>query len=338
MKAMVLKTASGAEALELMDLPDPEPGPGEVLVRLGAASLNFRDLLILKGGYRKQQKLENLIPLSDGAGEIVALGAGVTDWKVGERVTGNFCPDWIGGEPDRNTLDTRPGKTEDGMLSELRVFPAHSLVKTPAHLSDVEAASLPCAALTAWSAIVTLGRVEPGDLLLTQGTGGVSLFALQFAKLAGAEVIMTSSSDKKLARARDLGADHLINYSANSDWGRAALEISGGRGVDHVIELGGTQTLKQSLMAVRPGGTVSMIGVLSGATFGDILLTFVVSRQVRLQGVTVGSVQGMEAMCRAMALHGVKPVIDSVYPLAETAAAVAHLEAGRHFGKVCIEI
>jgi len=338
MKAMVLKTATGTGALELRDLPDPEPGPGEVLVRMRASSLNFRDILILNGGYRKQQKSEDLIPLSDGAGEVVALGPGVTAFAVGDRVTANFCPDWIGGEPDRRNLDTRPGKSEDGMLAELKTFPAHVLVKTPDHLSDAEAAALPCAGLTAWSAIVTLGRVEPGDLVLTQGTGGVSLFALQFAKLAGAEIIVTSSNDDKLARAKELGADHLINYVDNPDWGRSALEISDGRGVDHVIELGGTQTLKQSLMAVRPGGTVSMIGVLSGATFGDILLPFVVSRQVRMQGVTVGSRQGLEAMCRAMAVHGTKPVIDSVYPMAETAAAVAHLESGSHFGKVCIEI
>jgi len=338
MKAMVLKTATGADALELRDMPDPEPGPGEVLVRMRASSLNFRDTLILNGGYRKQQKTEDLIPLSDGAGEVVALGPGVTAFRVGDRVTVNFCPDWVGGDPDRNNLDTRPGKSEDGMLAELKTFPTHVLVKTPDHLSDVEAASLPCAGLTAWSAIVTLGCVEPGELVVTQGTGGVSLFALQFAKLAGAEVIVTSSSDDKLARAKDLGANHLINYTDNPDWGCTALEISGGRGVDHVVELGGTQTLKQSLMCVRPGGTVSMIGVLSGATFGDILLPFVVSRQVRMQGVTVGSRQGLEAMCRAMAVHGVKPVIDSVYPMAETAAAVAHLESGRHFGKVCIEI
>ena len=338
MKAMVLKTATGLDALALEELPAPEPGPGEVLVRLRAASLNFRDSLIFKGGYRKQQKAENLIPLSDGAGEVAALGPGATGWRVGDRVIANFCPDWIGGEPDRDTIASAPGKSVDGMLAELRAFPAHALVKTPEHLSDVEAASLPCAGLTAWSAIVTLGRVEPGELVLTQGTGGVSLFALQFAKLVGAEVIVTSSSDDKLARAKELGADHLINYVTNPDWGRAALDISNGRGVDHVIEVGGTQTLKQSLMAVRPGGTVSMIGVLSGATFGDILLPFVVSRQVRLQGVTVGSRQGMEAMCRAMAVHGIKPIIDSVFPMAETAAAAAHLDSGRHFGKVCIEI
>lgn len=338
MKAMVLKTATGAEALELRELPDPQPGPGEVLVRMRASSLNFRDSLILNGGYRKQQKTEDLIPLSDGAGEVVALGSGVDSWKPGDRVTANFCPNWIGGKADRHNIESAPGKSEDGMLCELRVFPAHALVATPEHLSDAEAASLPCAGLTAWSALITLGRVEPGELVLTQGTGGVSLFALQFAKMAGAEVIVTSSSDDKLARAEALGADHVINYVANPDWGRAALEISSGRGVDHVVELGGTQTLKQSLMAIRPGGTVSMIGVLSGATFGDILLPFVVSRQVRLQGVTVGSRQGLEAMCRGMAVHGVKPVVDSVYPMAETAAAVARLESGRHFGKVCIEI
>lgn len=338
MKAMVLKTATGAEALELTELPDPTPGPGEVLVRMRASSLNFRDSLILKGGYRKQQKAENLIPLSDGAGEVVEVGGGVTDWRAGDRVTANFCPHWIGGEADRRAVESAPGKSEDGMLCELKTFKSEALVCTPEHLSHAEAASLPCAGLTAWSAIVTLGRVQPGDLVLTQGTGGVSLFALQFAKMAGAEVIVTSSSDDKLARARDLGADHLINYVSNPDWGKAALEISRGRGVDHVIELGGTQTLKQSLMAVRPGGTVSMIGVLSGATFGDILLPFVVSRQVRMQGVTVGSRQGLEAMCRGMSVHGLKPVIDSIYQMADTAAAVEHMEQGRHFGKVCIEI
>ena len=338
MKAMVLRTATGAEALELTEMPDPKPGPGDVLVRMRASSLNWRDSLILKGGYRKQQKAENLIPLTDGAGEVVEVGSDVEGWKPGDRVTASFCPNWVGGEPDKKAIESAPGKSEDGMLCELKTFRPHALVRTPDHLSDIEAASLPCAGLTAWSALITLGQIKPGDLLLTQGTGGVSLFALQFAKMAGAEVIITSSSDDKLARTRDLGADHVINYNTNPDWGRTALEISGGGGVDHVVELGGTQTLKQSLMAVRPGGIVSMIGVLSGATFGDILLPFVVSRQVRLQGVTVGSRQGLEAMCRAMATHGVKPVVDSVYAMADTAAAMAHLNSGKHFGKVCIEI
>lgn len=338
MKAMVLRTATGVEALELTELPDPKPGPGDVLVRMRASSLNWRDSLIFKGGYRKQQKVENLIPLTDGAGEIVEVGNDVDAWKPGDRVTASFCPNWIGGEPDREAVQSPDGKSRDGMLCEFKTFRPHALVRTPDHLTDTEAAALPCAGLTAWSALITLGQVKPGDLVLTQGTGGVSLFALQFAKMAGAEVIVTSSSDDKLARAKGLGADHLINYATNPDWGRAALEISGGHGVDHVIELGGTQTLKQSLMAVRPGGVVSMIGVLSGASFGDILLPFVVSRQVRLQGVTIGSRQGLEAMCRAMATHDLKPVVDSVYTMEDTAAAMAHLDSGKHFGKVCIEI
>lgn len=338
MKAMILRATTGADALEHVELPDPEPKPHEVLVRMRASSLNWRDSLIIKGGYRKQQKTENLIPLTDGAGEIVAVGADVDNWKVGDRVTTNFCPNWIAGEPDRKDLESAAGKTADGMLCELKTFEPHALVRTPDHLTHIEAGSLPCAAQTAWNALIDLGRIKPGDLVLTQGTGGVSLFALQFAKMAGAEVIVTSSSDDKLARAKDLGADHLINYVTNSDWGGAATEISGGRGVDHVIELGGTQTLKQSLKAVRPGGTISMIGVLSGANFGDILLPFVVSRQVRLQGVTVGSRRTLEALCRALATHNIKPVIDSTFKMEQTAEAFAHLASGKHFGKVCIEI
>jgi NADPH:quinone reductase-like Zn-dependent oxidoreductase len=335
---MILRSATGPEALELTELPTPQVGPGDVLVRMRASSLNWRDTLILKGGYRKQQKLENLIPLTDGAGEVVEVGNDVDAWKPGDRVTANFCPNWIGGEPDKEAIKSPAGKTEDGMLCEFKTFRAHELVRTPDHLNDAEAAALPCAGLTAWSALITLDHVKPGDLVLTQGTGGVSIFALQFAKMAGAEVIVTSSSDEKLARAKELGADHLINYNTNPDWGRAALDVSNGRGVDHVIELGGTQTLKQSLMAVRPGGTLSMIGVLSGAYFGDILLPYVVSRQVRLQGVTVGSRQGLEAMCRAMTTHDIKPVVDSVFAMEDMPAAVAHLNSGKHFGKVCIEI
>ncbi|MFT5509046.1 MAG: NADPH:quinone reductase-like Zn-dependent oxidoreductase [Hyphomicrobiaceae bacterium] len=338
MKAMMLRATTGPEALEQVQLPEPEPKPNEVLVRMRASSLNWRDSLIFKGGYRKQQKTENLIPLTDGAGEIVDVGADVDTWKVGDRVIANFCPNWIAGEPRRKDLESAAGKSVDGMLCELKTFAPQALVRTPDHLTDIEAGSLPCAAQTAWNALIVLGRIQPGDIVLTQGTGGVSLFALQFAKMAGAQVIITSSSDDKLARAKAMGADHLINYVANPDWGRAAVEISGGRGVDHVIELGGTQTLKQSLMAVRPGGTVSMIGVLSGANFGDLLLPFVVSRQVRLQGVTVGSRQMLETLCQALAVHSIKPVIDSVYKMEQTAEALAHLNSGKHFGKVCIEI
>jgi len=337
MRAMVLKSPIGTDGLELSERPDPVAGPGEVLVRLRAASLNFRDSLILKGGYRSQQKQENLIPLSDGAGDVVACGEGVDGYAVGERVIALFCQDWIAGEPDQQTIESRYGRDLDGMLAELKVFKAHQLVKTPDCITDIEAAALPCAALTAWSAIVAEGHTKAGDLILTQGTGGVSLFALQFAKMSGARVIVTSSSDAKLARAREMGADEVINYRKDESWGKTAVALSDGRGVDNVIELGGTETLKQSLIAVRPGGTLSMIGVLSGATFGNALLPFVVSRKVRMQGVTVGSREHMSDMLRAMETHQLKPVVDKVFRLEDTAQAFKHLDSGTHFGKVCIE-
>jgi len=338
MKAVLLRTATGPDDLEVVEMPDPVPGPGEVLVRMRGASLNYRDTLIVRGGYRKQQKLENLIPVSDGAGEVAALGDGVSEFAIGDRVTALFCQDWISGEPDVETIESHFGRNLDGMLCEFKVFRPHNLVKTPDTITDIEAAALPCAALTAWSAIVTEGRVKPGDLVLTQGTGGVSLFAMQFAKMAGAKVIVTSSSDGKLRRVLEMGADETINYRTDEAWGKTALEMSGGRGIDNVVELGGTKTLKQSLIAVRPGGTLSMIGVLSGATFGEILLPFVVSRKVRMQGVTVGSRSDMQDMLRAMEAHTIKPVVDKVFPIDQAAAAFHHLESGTHFGKVCIEI
>jgi len=338
MRAMVLTSPIGTDGMELTNLPDPVAGPGEVLVRMRAASLNFRDSLILKGGYRSQQKQENLIPLSDGAGEVAAVGEGVGEFETGDRVIAMFCQDWIAGEPDQNTIESHYGRDQDGMLAELKVFKGHQLVKTPDNLTDVEAAALPCAALTAWSAIVTEGHTKPGDLILTQGTGGVSLFALQFAKMAGARVIVTSSSDEKLARAQDMGADDTINYRSDENWGKTALALSGGRGVDNVVELGGTETLKQSLIAVRPGGTLSMIGVLSGATFGNALLPFVVSRKVRMQGVTVGSREHMLEMLRAMEMQNISPVVDKVFSLEDSAEAFRHLDSGVHFGKVCVKI
>lgn len=335
---MVLKSATGVDQLTQVDLKDPVAGPGEVLVRLRAASLNYRDCLIINGGYRNQQKQQNLIPLSDGSGEIAALGHGVTGFQIGERVTTMFCQDWISGAPDQKTIESLYGRSRDGMLCELKVFKPHQLVKTLDHLSDVEAAALPCAAITAWSAIVADGQTRPGDLILTQGTGGVSLFALQFSKMVGATVIITSSSDEKLERATVLGADETLNYRRDKNWGKTALALSGGRGIDNVIELGGTETLKQSLICVRPGGTLSMIGVLSGAGFGDALLPFVVSRKVRMQGITVGNRDTMIAMLRAMEAHDIHPVIDRTFAFREAGDAIRHVESGAHFGKVCISI
>ena len=342
MRAQVFQTSTGIDALTLVDAEMPEPGPGDVLVQVGAASLNYRDLLIAKGGYRSRQKQENLVPLSDGAGTITAVGDGVTEFSVGDRVTACFFQDWPAGRATDHAMESDSGRASDGFLQEYRVCPAGGLVKTPDHLSDAEAASLTCAGLTAWSAVVRHGEVQPGDVVLTQGTGGVSLFAVQFAKLAGASVIITSSSDEKLGRAKELGADFGINYSDNPEWGATARDIAkdltDGDGVDNVIELGGTETMKQSLIAGRPGGTLSLIGVLSGATTGNVLLPFIISRDVRLQGVTVGPREDMARMCQAIAQSGIKPVVDQVFAFEDAQDAYRHLESGTHFGKVCINV
>lgn len=342
MRAQVFAETTGIDALTLRDVPMPSPGPGEVLVKVGAASLNYRDLLIAKGGYRSRQKQEGLVPLSDGAGTISEVGANVTEFKVGDRVTACFFQDWPAGRATDKAMESDSGRATDGFLQEYRVCPVGGLVHTPEHLSDAEAASLSCAGLTAWSAIVRHGHVQPGDVVLTQGTGGVSLFALQFAKLAGASVIITSSSDDKLEKATELGADHVINYVDSPEWGviarDIAYELSGGEGVDNVIELGGTKTMKQSLIAGRPGGTLSLIGVLSGATTGNVLLPFIISRDVRMQGVTVGPREDMDRMCQAIAQSKIKPVMDQVFDFEDSQNAYRHLDSGTHFGKVCIQM
>ncbi len=342
MRAMIFETPDGPDALKPADRPVPEPGPGEVLVRIGAASLNYRDLLISKGGYKKRQKQQDLVPLSDGAGTVEAVGSGVQEFKPGDRVTACFFLDWPAGTATEHAMESDSGRASDGMLQEYRVIPESGLVHTPPHLSDAEAASLTCAGLTAWSAIVRLGRAEPGDAILTQGTGGVSLFALQFAKMNGCRVVITSSSDEKLERAKSLGADHGINYSFTPEWGKPAKEwgmsVGNGDGIDNVVELGGTETMKQSLIAVRPGGTLSLIGVLSGATTGNVLLPFIVSRDVRLQGVTVGPKDAMKQMCKAIQIANMKPVVDKVFPFEDAAEAYRYLASGQHFGKVCVSV
>lgn len=328
----------GLANLAVVELPDPEPGPGEVLVRMRAATLNYRDTLTVEGGYGSMQRSENFIPLSDGAGEVVAVGAGVHRFKVGDRAVGNFFQDWLAGEPAHEKFRSALGGLLDGVASELRVFPEHGLCHTPGHLSDAEAAALPCAGLTAWSAVIDQGGVAPGDLVLTQGSGGVSVFALQFAKLAGAEVIATSSSDDKLARLRALGADHTVNYAETPEWARSAREISGGRGVDLVVEVGGAGTLEQSIKAVRPGGAICLIGVLSGANH-EFRLPLVVTRRIRLEGVTCGNREQFEAMLRAIDRHKLRPALDErIFRLDELPAAITHMRDGRHFGKIVVEI
>jgi NADPH:quinone reductase-like Zn-dependent oxidoreductase len=335
MKVFEIRGEWDFDHLQLGERPDPKPGPGEVLLKMKAASLNFRDLVVPNRGYGAFTGNLPLIPLSDGVGEVVETGAAVTRVKAGDRVCPCFHQSWIGGAPDLERLTRTLGGPLDGTMAELMCLPADGVVKVPAHLTDEQAAALPCAALTAWSAIVTYDDLAPGSRVLVQGTGGVALAALAFAKLAGCHVTMISSSDEKLARARALGADAGINYSTTPEWSKATREITGGRGYDHIVELGGEKTLPQSLRAVRPGGTISMIGVLSGSAL-SAPLGHVVTRQVRLQGITVGSRDGFEAMLRAIEQHHVVPVVDRVFAFDELKEAMAHLKRGAHFGKICI--
>jgi NADPH:quinone reductase-like Zn-dependent oxidoreductase len=335
-KCYELQGPSGIDGLALVDKPVPEPGAGEMLVRLKAATLNYRDLITVKGGYGSRQKFP-LVPVSDGAGVVERVGPGVREFVSGDRVVGSFFESWIGGEPSEAKMRRALGGSVDGVLSEYRIFPKHALVRTPEHLSDIEAAALPCAGVTAWSAIVKLGGVKPGQTVLTQGTGGVSLFAIQFAKMCGARVIATSSSDAKIERLKQLGADFTLNYRATPDWGKKAREWSG-HGVDLVVEVGGVGTLNESIRATRIGGTIAFIGVLAGPPPSDLRLPLMVMQQQRLQGVTVGSVEDLKAMVDAIAANGMKPVIDRTFRFDQARDAFAHMESGAHFGKVAIEI
>ena len=316
--------------------PDPQPpAAGQVLLRMRAAALNYRDLIVPLRGYGSLTGTLPLIPVSDGVGEVVAVGAGVTRVAVGDRVCPAMIQSWISGPPTAERLRSTLGAPLDGVMAEYMVVPAETVVKSPPHLTDEEAATLPCAPLTAWSAVVTEGRVAPGDTVLVQGTGGVALSALQFAKCQGARVIVISSSDDKLARARALGADEGVNYRSVPEWGKRVREIAGGDGVDHVVELGGQHTLPQSLQGIRAGGTISLIGVLSGGTL-NAHLGPIVPRQIRLQGVTCGNRDGFDAMARAIALHRIRPVVDQVFAFAELREALAVLAQGTHFGKICL--
>jgi NADPH:quinone reductase-like Zn-dependent oxidoreductase len=336
LKCYELQGPQGIDGLALVDKPVPEPGAGEVLVRLTAATLNYRDLITVKGGYGSRQKFP-LVPVSDGAGVIERVGPGVREFVSGDRVIGSFFESWTSGEPSEAKMRRALGGSVDGVLSEYRIFPKHALVRTPEHLSDVEAAALPCAGVTAWSAVIKLGGVKPGQTVLTQGTGGVSLFAVQFAKMCGARVIATSSSDAKIERLKTLGADFTLNYKATPDWGKKAREWSD-HGVDLVVEVGGVGTLNESIRATRIGGTIAFIGVLAGPPPPDLRLPLMVMQQQRLQGVTVGSVEDLQAMADAVAANGMKPVIDRTFRFDQARDAFAHMESGAHFGKVAIEI
>lgn len=324
----------GLEHVERGTRPDPEPGRGEVLLKMRASSLNYRDLVVLDRGYGAQTGTLPLVPLSDGVGEVVAIGEDVDRVAIGERVCPMFFPDWIAGDPEPSRLRSLGGPL-DGTMSEYLRLPQHAVSRVPDALDDAQAAALPCAALTAWSALTVLGTTRPGDHVLVQGSGGVSLFALQFALLLGARVTVISSSEEKIERLRAMGACAAVNYRETPEWAKAARETTDGRGFDHVVEVGGERTLPQSLRCVRTGGTISMIGVLSGAGIAGSI-GHVVTRALRLQGITVGHRDAFEAMCRAIAQHRIAPVIDRVFAFDELVDAYRHLHSGRHFGKVCI--
>jgi len=336
MRAWEIQQRFGLDALALVERGDSRPGPGQVAVRVRAASLNYRDLLTVEGAYNPKQPLP-LVPLSDGAGEVTAVGPAVTRVKVGERVAGIFNQQWISGPPLREHVRSSLGGPLDGLLAEQVVLDAEGVVPLPEHLSFEEGACLPCAAVTAWNALVEQGGLAAGQTLLVLGTGGVALFALQLARALGARVIVLSSSDAKLERARDLGATETVNYRATPDWDRRVKELTGGVGVDHVLELGGAETLLRSLRAVRMGGQVSLVGSLSGLE-ATLNLALVFMRGVRLQGVLVGSREMFEAMNAVIVRHRLRPVIDRVLDFEEAPAAFEHLKSQSHFGKVVVRV
>jgi NADPH:quinone reductase-like Zn-dependent oxidoreductase len=312
-----------------------EPGSGEIQVRIGGASLNFRDGLVVNGFVPAK---DGLIPLSDGAGEVAAVGAGVKDFAVGDSVVSTFHPKWLGGHMDRAGLDNTPGAPADGFACEIVTKPTSHFTRAPQGWSHAEAATITCAGVTAWRAVVTDGQVKPGDVVVIQGTGGVSLFALQFAKMAGATVIATSSRAEKLAKLQGLGADHLINYRDVEKWGEVVLGLTGGQGADHIIEVGGPHTIGQSFVAARTGGHIAIVGAVGGFDIDVMPFAIVQAKRLKLQAVTVGSRRDQIDMVRAIDAHGLRPIVDSVFLLEQLPDAFRYLALGKHFGKVCIDV
>jgi NADPH:quinone reductase-like Zn-dependent oxidoreductase len=336
MRAWTLGPTFGLDHLALTEAPDGTPGPGQIRLRMRAVSLNFRDLLMVRGHYNPRQPLP-LVPCSDGVGLVDAVGEGVTRVKVGDRVCPIFAQKWLAGRPTKGAITSTLGGPLDGTLRTSMVLSEEGVVHVPAHLTDAQAATLPCAALTAWSAMVVEGDVTAGTRVLLQGTGGVSIAALQLAVALGAEVIVTSSSDAKLEKARALGAHHTINYTTHPNWSDEVLRITGRLGVDHVVEVGGAGTIEQSIRAVAPGGHISLIGILSGAT-QPLQLTRVLMNHIRIQGILVGHRDGFEQMNRAIAAHRIEPVVDTVFAFEDAPKAFDLLASARHVGKVCIEV
>jgi NADPH:quinone reductase-like Zn-dependent oxidoreductase len=335
MKAIQSNHPATLDSLTLVDLPEAAaPGPGEISVRLRASSLNYHDYAVVKGMI---PAADGRIPMSDGAGEVSAVGAGVTDFKVGDAVVSTFFPFWLDGAVPADSFTRVPGDGIDGYAREAVTAPTNWFTHAPTGYSHAESAALTCAGLTAWRALVVDGGIKPGASVLVQGTGGVSIFALQMAKAMGCTVIATSSSDEKLNRLKALGADHLINYKTTQAWGMKALELTGGVGVDHVVEIGGAGTLDQSMIAAKVGGHVALIGILAGYA-GPVMTVTLMAKNLRVQGLTVGSRQQQLDMIAAINVWGLKPVLDKSFPLANLADAFRHQESNMHFGKIVVDI
>lgn len=332
MRTIQLQKPGGLDRLQVTDTERQAPRRGEIAVRVRASSLNFHDYAVVAGMIPTP---DGRIPMSDGAGEVVEVGEGVSEFAVGDKVVSTFFPHWMDGEPDRAVMGDVPGDGADGFAREFVTAPVTSFTRAPAGYSDAEAATLTCAGLTAWRALVVNGAVKSGDTVLVQGTGGVSIFALQFAKAAGARVIATSSSDEKLERLRSMGADHLINYKTTENWGEEARKLTGGRGVDHVVEIGGSGTMPQSIAATRVGGHIALIGVLTGVS-GEVPTALLMAKQAKLQGLIVGSRLEQQEFVRALDATGIRPVIDRTFALEDLADAFHHQESGSHFGKIAV--
>lgn len=326
----------GVDNLSLVECDEPKPQANEVLIRFRAVSLNYRDLMIVKGSYNPKLK-RPVVPFSDGAGEVVVVGENVSKWRIGDRVCPIFMQGWIDGAIDYRKARTALGGDLDGCLREFGVFDESGLVRIPDHLTDEEAATLPCAAVTAYNALFCSGSLKSDETVLLQGTGGVSIFALQFASIHGARTIITSSSDEKLRRAKELGANDLINYNTQPEWDKAVLDLTEKRGVDHIVEVGGAGTMQRSVNAVKMGGDISVIGVLAGK--GDFNPTSLLMKSVKLQGIYVGSRQMFEQMNLMLCQYNkLKPVIDKTFEFTEVRDALKYMESGSHFGKIAVVI
>lgn len=325
----------GINELALVDRETPIPSANEVLVKFHATSLNYRDLMMVKGTYNPRLKMP-LVPFSDGAGEVVGVGDLVTRFKVGDRVCPIFMQGWIDGKVEFKKARTTLGGDFDGCLRQFGAFNENSLVQIPQHLSYEEASTLPCAAVTAWNALVVSGKIKKDDFVLLQGTGGVSIFALQFAKIFGAKTIITSSSDEKLTRAKQLGADFTINYKNEPDWDKKVLEITEKRGVDHVVEVGGAGTLQKSINSVKMGGHIAVIGVVAGKGEFNHLQIFM--KSIKVQGIFVGSREMFEAMNNCILENNLKPVVDQVFEFNKAREALKMMESASHFGKIVVKV